>query len=276
MSIGIHLQRERIKLDIVRLLGLVCLLFVTAAITSAQSTPSVRINDVTASEELCGNSGLFAWTFQITLSAASASPVSVRATTQAGSASGVDVVGDFVSGSIVLTFQPGQTSTTLDILVRGDTAEEGTENFFVNLSNPENATIADGQGEGTIVDDDALILLTQENSQRAIALESIFFSKEAFSVNNSNFGPTNRTRICLFAIGLKLAAGETVTASAEDSQGNVQPLTVEFVSKPPTFNFSWFTQVWVKFNDQPTTGDLKIRVSAHGQTSNPVLVAIQP
>jgi Calx-beta domain len=271
----IHHQRRLIKRDIVRLLALVCLLFVTAGVTSAQSLPTVSINDVTASEELCGVSGLFGWTFQITLSAASATPVSFTATTQAGSASDVELVGDFVSGSIVLTFQPGQTSTTLDILVRGDTAAEGAEDFFVNLSNPVNATIADGQGKGTIIDDDSLILLTQENSQRAAALESIFFSKETFKVNNANFGPTNRTRIALFATGLNLT-GPPVTATAEDSQGNVQPLTVEFVGKLPNPDFAWLTQVVVKFNDQPTTGDLKLRVSWDGHTSKPVPVAVQP
>ena len=33
--------------------------------------------------------------------------------------------------------------------------DEPDETFFVNLSNPSNATIADGQGLGTITDDDA-------------------------------------------------------------------------------------------------------------------------
>ena len=36
----------------------------------------------------------------------------------------------------------------------GDTTAESTETFVVNLSNPVNATIADGQGVGTIVDND--------------------------------------------------------------------------------------------------------------------------
>ena len=33
--------------------------------------------------------------------------------------------------------------------------DEIDETFFVNLSSPTNATIADGQGMGTIADDDA-------------------------------------------------------------------------------------------------------------------------
>ena len=39
--------------------------------------------------------------------------------------------------------------------VNGDTLDEANETFFVNLSAPSNATIADGQGVGTITDDDA-------------------------------------------------------------------------------------------------------------------------
>ena len=44
---------------------------------------------------------------------------------------------------------------TLTVPVFGDTFLEGDETFFVNLANPENATIADGEGLGTIMNDDA-------------------------------------------------------------------------------------------------------------------------
>jgi len=139
----------------------------------------------------------------------------------------------------------------------------GTEQFFLNLSNPVNATIADGQGVGTIVDDDGLILVTEENSQRAVALDSVFWTRDPFPiVNDLNTSSDHRTRISLFAIGLKLAAGETssaVTATAEDSQGTIRPLEVEFVGAP---HFEGFTQVVLKLNDQFTlAGDLKIRIS---------------
>ncbi len=38
--------------------------------------------------------------------------------------------------------------------VEGDTKVEPNETFFVNLSKPTNATIADAQGQGTITNDD--------------------------------------------------------------------------------------------------------------------------
>ena len=40
------------------------------------------------------------------------------------------------------------------MLVNGDLLDEGDETFFLNLTNPSNATIADGQGLGTITNDD--------------------------------------------------------------------------------------------------------------------------
>jgi hypothetical protein len=39
--------------------------------------------------------------------------------------------------------------------VNGDTTAEPNETFFVDLTNPANATIEDGEGLGTIVDDDS-------------------------------------------------------------------------------------------------------------------------
>ena len=54
-----------------------------------------------------------------------------------------------------LSFAPGETSQTVTVLVSGDLLDEANETFIVNLSGPTNATIADGQGIGTITDDDA-------------------------------------------------------------------------------------------------------------------------
>ena len=39
-------------------------------------------------------------------------------------------------------------------MIKGDTVTEPDETFFVNLSNPGNATILDGQGQGAIQNDD--------------------------------------------------------------------------------------------------------------------------
>jgi hypothetical protein len=238
-------------------------------------TPTISINDTTVIEGAPGVQTLAI--FNINLSAASQQTVSVLASTQSGTAIG-DI--DFVAGSITITFNPGQTARTVTVFVQGDSVVEGTEEFFVNLSNPVNATIADGQAVGTIVDDDGLLLITEPNSQRAVALESVFLTRDPFSIHNDfNTSSDHLTRISLFAIGSKLAAGEgasAVTATAEDSQGTIRPVVVEFAGSP---NFQGFTQVVLKLSDQLITagaGDVKIRITVHGETSNAVLVGVKP
>src|SRR6266850_7769069 len=77
------------------------------------------------------------------------------------------------------------------------------------------------------------ILISQETSTRAIALESVTQQHEPFSVASPlNFSPDNRTRIRLFAMNLTLAAGEdfsAITAEAEDGGHHFYSLTVEDV-----------------------------------------------
>ena len=259
-----------------RLLSLICLLFVTAGITYAQGNPSVSINDI-AINEGDGNNPLIGWDFTLKLSAPSTQTVSVTVSTQPGSAT--DNV-DFGAGSVVVTFTPGQTTSPLTVFVMGDTAVEGTEDFFVNLSNPVNATIGDGQGVATIIDDDTLLLLNQTGSSRGVAFDSVTFVAEPVGIiTERNFSADQRARLMVFAIGTKSGNGEqagAVTATAEDSTGTVRPLTVESARNVPNApNFPWLTQVVVKLTDQIVPGDVKIRISAHGQTSNPVLVNLK-
>ena len=54
----------------------------------------------------------------------------------------------------VLTFNPGETAKPVTVAVVGDTAMEPNETFFVNLSSPVNASIADALGQGSILNDD--------------------------------------------------------------------------------------------------------------------------
>lgn len=257
-----------------KLLGMVCLLLATAGLTLAQG-PTISINDIAANER---DSGLFGHPFRVTLSAPSEEKVFVTVSTAPGTAISN---ADFGAGSAVLTFEKNQTVQTVEVFIIGDTVVEGTENFFVNLSSPVNATIADGQGMATIVDDDTLLLLTQQSSQRALSVDSVFQTLESFAINTGEmpfYSSDHRMRISLMAIGLKLGAGEgasAVTATAEDTGGTVRPLTVEFVGKPATAD--WLTQVVVKLNDQITPAqDIKVKITVHGVSSNTVLVAVKP
>lgn len=64
--------------------------------------------------------------------------------------------GDYVTTSGTLTIAAGSTTGTIGVTVNGDTTVEPSETFTVNLSNASGATISDGQGVGTISNDDLI------------------------------------------------------------------------------------------------------------------------
>jgi hypothetical protein len=121
---------------------------VTAGQLSTAPPVTISIGDVSVAE---GNSGTANAVFTVSLSGVASVPVAVDFATADGTA----VAGsDYAAAAGTLTFTPGQTSKAITVLVNGDTAVEPDETFFVNLSNPSGATIADGQGVGTITNDD--------------------------------------------------------------------------------------------------------------------------
>jgi aryl-phospho-beta-D-glucosidase BglC (GH1 family) len=88
--------------------------------------------------------------FEVRLSAPATTAVTVDYATVAGTATDAD----FVAASGTLTFAPGEQSKTVKVAIRGDALDEANEGFSLVLSNPQRATIADGTGAGTIIDDD--------------------------------------------------------------------------------------------------------------------------
>jgi hypothetical protein len=120
--------------------------------------PALSINDFSVTE---GDSGTKTFSFTATLSAASNLTIAVAYATANGStnpATGGNACGggvDYVTTTGTLTFDPNQTQKTINVSVCGDQKFEPDESFFVNLTNPTNATISDHQGQGTILNDDA-------------------------------------------------------------------------------------------------------------------------
>jgi hypothetical protein len=113
------------------------------------STPTIDIGDAYVVE---GNSGTRLMTFTVTLSHASSKEVRVKYSTQNGTARTSD--NDYVSTSGTLKFAPGQTTKTISVKVKGDKKVESDETFYVNLFGAKNGEIGDGQGVGTILNDD--------------------------------------------------------------------------------------------------------------------------
>jgi hypothetical protein len=115
---------------------------------STQAQPSLSISDRTQVE---GDSGTTLFGFNVVLSAASGQAVTVIFATADGTATGGS---DYQASSGSLTFNPGETSKTINVLVNGDATQEPSETFFVDLSGATNATVLNARGRGTIVDDD--------------------------------------------------------------------------------------------------------------------------
>ena len=111
--------------------------------------PSLSIDDVSVSE---GHTGATTASFTVSLSARSAKAVSVNYATADGTADAPD---DYTATATTeLIFDPDTTTRTVRVTVNGDTVFEGDETFSVGLSGAHNATIGDGQGVGTILDDE--------------------------------------------------------------------------------------------------------------------------
>lgn len=110
--------------------------------------PKLSIADLSLPE---GSAGAVMAKLKVRLSAASADTVTVQYATADGSATAGS---DYKARSGTLTFAPGATSASISITVNGDTVAEADETFVVNLSNPGNAVISDGQGLITLGNDD--------------------------------------------------------------------------------------------------------------------------
>ena len=144
-----------------------------------------------------GVAGTTGFTFTVTLSAASGRPVSVDFAAADGTATIAD--GDYQAAGGTVTLAAGQTTGTFTVLVNGDNVNEPDEEFLVNLSNADGATIADGQGEGAIVNDDALILsiddvtATEGDSGTIAVTFTVTMSSVSTSTVTVNYGTADGT-----------------------------------------------------------------------------------
>jgi hypothetical protein len=123
----------------------------TGTILNDDFRPQVSISDVKLFE---GNSGTTPFVFTVTLSAPSAEAVTVKYSTADGTATSHGRDADYTALRGTLTFNPGETTQMITVLVNGDTRVEPDETFFINLSRTSGATIVDGQGVGSILNDD--------------------------------------------------------------------------------------------------------------------------
>ncbi len=125
----------------------------------------------------------------------------------------------------------------------------------------------------------APVLLTDNSTGRAAALDSITLTREPFSViaPQNLFSSDQRTRLTLFGYNLELKNGEDLSAftvQAEDPQHRIFSLPVEAAREVP--DFDWITGVTVKLPDElQGIGDVSVKIGLRGVASNQALISIR-
>ncbi|HEX7168765.1 MAG TPA: Calx-beta domain-containing protein [Acidimicrobiales bacterium] len=167
----------------------------TGTITDDDAGPEVSIDDTSVTE---GSGGSVEAVFNVSLSQTSGLPVTVTYTTSNGTAtSGSDYTAE--TNQVVI---PANTLTnTVTVTVTGDTVAEANETFFVVLTDPQNATLDDDRGVGTITNDDA-------GTPPSLSINDV-------AITEGNTGSQN----LVFTVTRTGAASETVTVKATTSNG---------------------------------------------------------
>lgn len=126
--------------------------------------PTVSISDNSGNE---GNAGTHNAGFTVSLDHNYILPVTVNYTTNNGTATTANLDYNANSGTVTIpaaSTTAAASTATINVQVRGDTTFEANETFTVDLSAPTNgASLADAQGVGTIVNDDAMPTLSISN-----------------------------------------------------------------------------------------------------------------
>ncbi len=181
------------------------------AIPFDPNAPQLQIRDVTVTE---GNTGTVAAQFTVTLSSASTQTITVAYATANGTATAGS---DYQAASGTLTLAPGEASKTITVLVNGDRLAEPNETFSVNLSSPTNATIADGHGMGTILDDEPRISISDVTMKE---------------------GKKGQTTLFTFTVTLSAAYDQPVTMSFKTTDGTAKSSDKDYVAKTGKLTFA--------------------------------------
>lgn len=258
------------------------------ALDSNISTVTINVNEpgilqFSAASYTVGENAASA-TITVTRSGGSVGAASVNFTTAnftaTGSASCAPGL-DYVSQSGMLTWADGEAgSKTFTVTICDDAVNEEDETLSLALNGPTGSGVLGTLSNAvlTIVNDDAPVLLTEENTSHVVALDSVTLTRDPFSLlNPHNFSSDQRRRVSLFVWRLGLLPGDTesaVTVKAEDDQGMVYALAVEYVG--PVTGLSDVTQVVVKLPGAVfgAPRELWVTVSLRGPASNRAVVKI--
>ncbi len=155
--------------------------------------PSVSVNDVSVVDPTTGTTTA---SFVVSLSAASALPVTVNYATADGTA----VAGtNYQASSGSLTFAPGVTGLTVTVTISPNPLNDANRTFTFNLSTPGGATLGRAQGTGTIVNN--------------VSQPSLTIYDSAIYNTTSGTEPFN------FTVNLSAASDQTITVYYSTTDG---------------------------------------------------------
>src|SRR5262249_18578245 len=123
---------------------------------------------------------------------------------------------DYVAASGDVVIPAGQTSRMLTVAVKGDRLVEPTESFTVNLTSATGATISDGQGTGTILDNEPRISINDVSTQE---------------------GKSNTTTFT-FTVTLSAAYDQALTVSYATADGTAKTSDSDYVATSGTVTFA--------------------------------------
>ena len=192
----------------------------TGTIVDPGSLATLSIGDASATE---GG----ALSFTVSLSAASASNVTVNYSTADGSALAGS---DYSAASGTLTFLAGELSKTVVVNSLQDSLYEGNESFVVNLSNASGAALADSQGTGTIIDDDPV-------PRPAISISDASVTEGKLNTKGRFAGSPQLTTMT-FTVTLSAVSSQAVTVNYATADGTATTANNDYQAKSGVVTFN--------------------------------------
>ena len=174
------------------------------------TVPILSIGDRSIPE---GNNGTTNATFTVSLDQVSTDTVTVDYSLTPNTATAGN---DYTNRSGTLTFAPGTTTQTITVPIVGDTVDEPNETFTVQLTNPNQGQIGDGQALGIIVDDDEAI---------------------ALSISDIDVVEGNTNGLATFTVTLSTASPTPVTVDYSTAAGTATA-TSDYTAVNGTLNFA--------------------------------------
>jgi protocatechuate 3,4-dioxygenase beta subunit len=183
---------------------------------------------------------------------------------------------DYTAVTGTLDFPEGAFSRIITIPILDDQDFEGPEEFSLTLSNPTGEVDLTTVNSAVVtIADNEIRLITEANSDRAIALNTMSMVGEPFSLTTEpNFSVDQRSRISLFVEDLRVnQTFPTIIVEAVDAQQNHFQLPLEVVGFSLSFPFQ---QLVVRLPENLSTGELVVTITVNGRQTNAARISIKP